>query len=148
MKKKIALGEYQSAFKNFLKDELKDEKTLNTDIIRGKKRDELIRWHYYNMNRFNKLFCSNSSHYQTLFFMQKNNKFHIFQSFEENHKIVVSHSYHENVGKKPQLYRQILRKWYFYKLPNSVFNYNSKIYDFYLPKRISNEDPFQRIIIS
>ena len=64
-----ALGDYQHAFKNFFKDEQKDRKTLYTDTISEKKRNELVRWHYYNMNRFNKLFYSNSSHYQTLFFM-------------------------------------------------------------------------------
>ena len=73
------------------------------------------------MNRFNKLFNSDSSHYQTLLLMQKNNKFHILQSFDKNHKIVVLHRYHENadkmflrycqyVGKETKLYRHILGK--------------------------------------
>ena len=66
-----ALGEYRNAFKNFLKDELKDEKTLYTDMISGKKGEKLIRWYYYNMNRFNKLFYSDLSNYQTLFFYAK-----------------------------------------------------------------------------
>ena len=35
--KKYVLGEYRNAFKNFLKDELKDGKTLYNDMIRGKK---------------------------------------------------------------------------------------------------------------
>ena len=52
------------------------------------------------MNRFNKLFYSDLSHYQTLLFMQKNNKFHILQSFDKNHKIAVSHRYHEKADKK------------------------------------------------
>ena len=51
------------------------------------------------MNRFNKLLNSDSSHYQTLLFMQKNNKFHILKSFDKNHKIVVLHRYHENADK-------------------------------------------------
>ena len=102
------------------------------------KRDELIRWHYYNINRFNKLFCSDSCPYQTLFFMQKNNKFYILQSFVKNHKIVVSQRYDENVdknflrycqyaGKETKFYRRIIRKWYIYNLPASAFNYNPTI---------------------
>ena len=90
-----ALGEYRNAFKKLLKNELKDEKTLYTDMISGKKGEKLIRWYYYNMNRFNKLFYSDLSNYQTLFFMQKNDKFHILQSLDKNHKIVLSHCYHE-----------------------------------------------------
>ena len=39
------------------------------------------------------------SHYQTFFSMQKNKKFHILQSFDENHKTAVSHHYHENANK-------------------------------------------------
>ena len=35
--KNYALGEYGNAFKSFFKDELKDRKTLYTDMIRGKK---------------------------------------------------------------------------------------------------------------
>ena len=142
-----ALGKYQHALKTFFKDELKDGKTLYTDTISGEKREELVRWHYYNMNRFNKLFYSDMSLYQTLFSMQKNKKFHILQSFDENYKIAVSHHYHENanktflrycqyVGEEAKFYSHILRKWYIYKLPNSVFNYNPTIYDFYLPKKI------------
>ena len=99
------------------------------------------------MNRFNKLFYSDMSHYQTFFSMQKNKKFHILQSFDENHKTAVSHHYHENanknflrycqyVGEEAIFYRHILRKWYIYKLSNSIFNYNPTIYDFYLPKNI------------
>ena len=68
-------------------------------LISGKKRKELIRRHYYNMIRFNKLLYSDWSNYQTFFFMQKNNKFHIAQSFEKNLKIVFSHRYHENADK-------------------------------------------------
>ena len=79
--------EYQHAFKNLFKDELKDGKVLHTDMISGKK-DDLVRWYYCNMNRFNKFFYSHSSNYQTLFFMQRNNKFHILKSFDKNHKIV------------------------------------------------------------
>ena len=86
-------------------------------------------------NRFNKLFYSDLRHYQTLFFVQKNNKFHILQSFDKNHKIAVLHCYHENtdkmflrycqyVGEEEKFFRPILRKWYIYKLPNSVSNYN------------------------
>ena len=68
-------------------------------MISGKKRNERVRWLYYNsMNKFNKLFHSDSSHYQTLFFMQNNNKFHILQSFDKNHKIAVSPYYHESAG--------------------------------------------------
>ena len=33
-----ALGKYRNAFKNFSKDELKDRKTLYTDMISGKKK--------------------------------------------------------------------------------------------------------------
>ena len=73
------------------------------------------------MYRFNNFVFSDSSHYQTLFFMQKNNKFHILQSFDKNHKIVVSHRYDENADKngkillicwqkKKKLYRHFLRK--------------------------------------
>ena len=51
-RKSYALGEYRNAFKNFSKDELTQGKTLCTDMISGEKRDELIRWHYYNINRF------------------------------------------------------------------------------------------------
>ena len=91
--KNYVLGKYRHAFKNFFKDELKDEKTLYTDKISGKKRDELIRWHYCNMNRFNFFFYK-------FFFIQKSNEFHILQSFDKNHKIVVSHRYYENAGKK------------------------------------------------
>ena len=149
-----ALGEYQHVFKNFLKDEVKDGKTLYIDTISGKKRDELVRWHYYNMNRFNISFYSDSSHYQTLFFMQKGNEFHILQSFDKNHKIVVSHCYHKNadkkflrycqyVSKETKLYRYILKIWYIYKSPNSVFNYNPTIYDFYLPKKLPVQIPFK-----
>ena len=93
-----ALGKYQHVFKNFFNDELR-QKTLYTDMISGKKRNERVRWLYYNsMNKFNKLFHSDSSHYQTQFFMQKNNKFHILQSFDKNHKIAVSPYYHESAG--------------------------------------------------
>ena len=89
-----------------------------------------------------------------MFFLQKKpNKFHILQSFDKNHKIVISHPYHENdeknflrycqyVGEETKPYRHILRKWYIYKWPNSVFNYNPTIYDFCLPKEISNLDTF------
>ena len=90
--KNYVLGKYQYAFKNFFKDELKDEKTLYTDKISGKKRDELIRWHYYNMNRFNNFFYKS-------FFIQKSNKFHILKSFDKSNKIVVSCHYHENPDK-------------------------------------------------
>ena len=56
--------------------------------------------------------------------MQKNNKFHIWQSFDKNCKVVVSHRYHENadknflsycryVGKETKPYRHILRKCIF-----------------------------------
>ena len=51
------------------------------------------------MNRFDKLFHSDSDHYQTLIFIQKSNTFHILQSFDKGHKIVVSHRYHENADK-------------------------------------------------
>ena len=37
-----ALCEYQYAFKNFFKDELRNGKKLYTDMISGKKRDELV----------------------------------------------------------------------------------------------------------
>ena len=138
--KKYALGEYLNAFKNFFKDELKDGKTLYSDTVSGKRRDELIRWHYYNVNRFNKFFHSDSSHYQTLIFLQKSNKCHSLQSFDKNHKIVVSHCCHENadkhfsryrqyVAKETKLYRHFLQKWYNYKLPGSNFNYNPTVYD-------------------
>ena len=84
--------------------------------------------------------------------MQKTNKF--LQPFDKNHKRVVSHLYHKNadniflrycqyVGEETKLYRHILRKWYVYRLPNSVFNYNPTIYDFYLPRKMSNAGPFQ-----
>lgn len=70
------------------------------------------------MNRFHKIFYSDSSHYQTLLFMQKDNKYHMLQSFDKNHKTVVSHRYHENsdkdflrycqnVGEETKLYRHI-----------------------------------------
>ena len=106
------------------------------------------------MNRFNKLFYSNSSHYQVFFFMQKNNTFHILQSFDKKHKIVILHLYHENadtyfasycqyVGEEAKPYRHILREWYIYKLPGSIFSYNSIIYDFYSPKKIPVQVPFQ-----
>ena len=149
-----ALGEYRNAFKKLLKNELKDEKTLYTDMISGKKGEKLIRWYYYNMNRFNKLFYSDLSNYQTLFFMQKNDKFHILQSLGKNHKIVLSHCYHEISEKlflrycqyfceEKKRYGHTLRRWYVYKLPASVFNYNHTIDDFYFLKQITNADPFQ-----
>ena len=85
--------------------------------------------------------------------MQKNNKFYILQPFHKNHKTVVSYRYHENADKiflrhcqyvaEEKNYRHIFRKWYIYKLPNFVFNYNPTIYDFYLQKKISNADSFQ-----
>ena len=86
--------------------------------------------------------------------MQKNNKFQILQSFDKNHKIVVSHRYDENADKngkillicwqkKKKLYRHFLRKQYIYKLPGSIANYNPTIYDFYLQKKITNADFFQ-----
>ena len=50
-----AFGEYRNAFKSFFKNESKDRKTLYTDTISGKKRDELIIRQYYNMSRFDKL---------------------------------------------------------------------------------------------
>ena len=40
-RKNYALSEYRNAFKNFLKDELTDGKTLCTDTISGEKRDQL-----------------------------------------------------------------------------------------------------------
>ena len=106
------------------------------------------------MNRFDKLFYSDSSHYQTLIFIKKSNKFHILQSFDKDHKIVVLHRYHENAdkslwrycqyfGEETKLYRNILRKWYVYKWPASVFNYNPTIYDLYLPQNITNADILQ-----
>ena len=65
----------------------------------------------------------------------------------KNHKITVSYCYLENadkifltycqyVGQETKLCRYILRKWYIYKLPNSIFSYNLTIYDFYLPQKI------------
>ena len=51
------------------------------------------------MNRFDKLFHFDSDHYQTLIFIQKSNTFHILQSFDKGHKIVVLHRYHENADK-------------------------------------------------
>ena len=121
-------------------------------MISGKKRNERVRWLYYNsMNKFNKLFHSDSSHYQRQFFMQKDNKFHILQSFDKNHKIAVSPYYHESagnffkalsiceyVGEETKLHRHFLRNWYIGKFPNSIFNYNATIYEFYLPKKFSN----------
>ena len=120
-----------------------------------------MRWHFYNMNRLNIFFYSESSHYQTLFFMQNKNRFHILQSFDKNHKIIVSHRNHENaekfflkycqyVGLEKKLYRHILRKYCIYKLPASVFDYNPTINDFYLPKKITYADLFQTddVIIS
>ena len=106
------------------------------------------------MNRFNKLFYSDLSNYQTLFFMQKNDKFHILQSLGKNHKIVLSHCYHEISEKlflrycqyfceEKKRYGHTLRRWYVYKLPASVFNYNHTIDDFYFLKQITNADPFQ-----
>ena len=86
--------------------------------------------------------------------MQKNNKFHILQSFDKNREIVVLHCYHENsdksfvrncqyVGEETKRYRHVLRKRYVYKLPASVFNYNSTRYDFCLPKIFTNSDLLQ-----
>ena len=93
--------------------------------------------------------------------MQNKNRFHILQSFDKNHKIIVSHHYHENaeknflkcyqyVGLEKKLYRHILRKCCIYKLPASVFDYNPTIDDFYLPKKITDADLFQThdVIIS
>ena len=93
--------------------------------------------------------------------MQNKNRFHILQSFDKNHKIIVSHRYHENVEKKflkyyqyvgleKKLYGHILRKCCIYKLPASVFDYNPTIDDFYLPKKITDADLFQThdVIIS
>ena len=145
-----ALGEYQHAFKNFLKDQLKDGKTLYTDTISGEKRDELVRWHYYNMNRFNKLFYSDLSHYQTLFFMQRNNKFNILQSFDKNHFCIATMKMltkiflrnYQYAGEETKAYRHIFKKWHIYKFSNSVFNYNPTIYDVCFPKKITNADPF------
>ena len=113
------------------KDELRNGKKWYTDMISWKKRDELVTWQYYNKYRFNKLFYSESNHYQTFFFMQKNNKFHILQPFEKNYKIAVLHRYHENAPKHFLRYCQYVG---IYKLPNFVFNYNPTIYDFYMPK--------------
>ena len=106
------------------------------------------------MNRFNKLFNSDSSHYQTLLLMQKNNKFHILQSFDKNHKIVVLHRYHENadkmflrycqyVGKETKLYRHILRKQYINKLPNSVLIIILQFMTFICQKKNPNADLLQ-----
>ena len=86
--------------------------------------------------------------------MQNKNRFHILQSFDKNHKIIVSHRYHENaekkflkyyqyVGLEKKLYRHILRKCCIYKLPAIVFYYNPTINDFYLPKKITDADLFQ-----
>ena len=112
------------------------------------------------MNRFNKLFHSDSSNYQTFFFAQENNKFHILHSFCKNHEIVVSKRYHEKadknflrncqyVGKETKRYRHIFKKWYVYKLPAGVFNYNPLIYDFYAPKNtIADVFQIDDVIIS
>ena len=68
-------------------------------LISEKKRKKLIRWHYYNMTRFNKYCIPIGAIIKHCFFMQKNNKFHILQSFDKNLKIVFSHRYHENADK-------------------------------------------------
>ena len=44
--KNYVLGDSRRAFKKFFKNELRDEKTLYTDMISGKKRVASRRWHY------------------------------------------------------------------------------------------------------
>ena len=57
--------------------------------------------------------------------------------------------YCQYVGEEAIFYRHILRKWYIYKLSNSIFNYNPTIYDLFT-KKYSNVDLFQidAVIIS
>ena len=51
--------------------------------------------------------------------------------------------YCQYVGKEIELCRQILRKWYIYKLPASIFDYNPTIHELHLPKKITDADLFQ-----
>ena len=58
-------------------------------------------------------------------------------------KIYWQKRYRQYVGKEIELCRQILRKWYIYKLPASIFDYNPTIYELHLPKKITDADLFQ-----
>lgn len=79
---------------------------------------------------------------------KSNKKLDIFKGIN-NHKIIVSHPYHDNadqnilrhydyLGSVIKKYRHILGKWHVYRLRPQVLNYTPTICDIYLPKEVPN----------
>ena len=83
-----------------------------------------------------------------MFLFLSDKKGHISKPFNNSHKIIVNANknflrHWDYTGKEIKGNRHIYGKWHIYQFRSIVLNYNLTIYDIYLPKKVTNANPYQ-----